>query len=152
MKKALAILVLLTAQVAHAAASELPPTEVLNRDVRQETIDSTICVKGYSRSVRPSTSYTNGVKRKLMREKGIDWSRAREFELDHIIPLAAGGHPRNIHNLMLQPWQGRDGAKAKDKLEARLHRMICKRKITLIEAQACIWKDWRSCAIRFHGR
>lgn len=60
--------------------------EVLNPDVRQETIAETICVPGYTKSVRAATSYTNGVKRKLMQEQGIGWSRAHDFELDHILP------------------------------------------------------------------
>jgi hypothetical protein len=89
------------------------------------------------------------VKAKLMREQGIDWSRAAEYELDHIIPLEAGGHPRNIHNLQLQLWEGADGARAKDKLEHLLHRMVCRRQITLSEAQACIWRDWQACAAKY---
>lgn len=122
--------------------------EVLNPDVHQDTIQETICVKGYTKTVRPSTSYTNGVKRKLMREAGIDWSRAREFELDHKINLSIGGHPRNIHNLQLQPWEGAEGAKAKDKAEVRMQRMVCRGKISLHDAQACMWDDWRTCPRR----
>ena len=72
---------------------------------------------GYTKLVRPSTSYTNGIKRKLMREQGIDFDQhAAEYELDHIVPLAHGGHPRSIHNFRLQYWEG-GGVKAKDKLE-----------------------------------
>lgn len=123
-------------------------SEVLNPDVTQDTIQETICVKGYTKSVRPSTSYTNGVKRKLMREAGIDWSRADEFELDHKESLGLGGHPRNIHNLVLQPWDGADGAKAKDKVEVRMQRMVCAGKIGLEAAQSCMWNDWRTCPRR----
>src|ERR1700748_1635880 len=32
----------------------------LNPDVDESTIDSTICRPGYTKSVRPATSYTNG--------------------------------------------------------------------------------------------
>jgi hypothetical protein len=135
-----------------ALAFAAPPAEVLNTDVRQETIAETICTPGYTKSVRPATSYTNGVKLKLMREQGIDSGRAREFELDHREPLELGGHPRNIHNLQLQPWDGADGAHAKDRLEHRLHRMVCKGKISLTEAQACIWDDWQACAASHPGR
>jgi len=122
--------------------------DVLNPDVRPETIATTICVSGYTKSVRPATSYTNGVKRKLMREQGIDPARAREFELDHIVPLEIGGHPRNIHNLMLQPCEGEGGAREKDKLETKLKRMVCAGRMPLRQAQACIWKDWKSCAAK----
>jgi hypothetical protein len=122
------------------------PPEVLNPDVHQDTINQTICQKGYTKSVRPSTVYTNGVKQKLMRKQGIDWSRASELELDHIVPLTLGGHPRNIHNLTLQPWDGPDGAKVKDKLEVRLSHAVCAGKMSLAAAQECIWDDWRRCA------
>ena len=40
----------------------------LNPDVHQDTIRQTICQSGYTKAVRPSTTYTNGVKRKLLRE------------------------------------------------------------------------------------
>lgn len=120
--------------------------DVLNPDVHQETIDQTICVPGYTKSVRPSTSYTNGVKAKLMREQGIDLSLMDQYELDHVIPLTLGGHPRNIHNLQLQLWDGPDGAKVKDRLEVKLSRLVCKGKMLLEDARACIWKDWHACA------
>jgi hypothetical protein len=70
----------------------------LNPDVDEGTIDVTICVPSYTRSVRPATSYTNGVKKKLMREAGIDAARIGDYELDHIVPLALGGHPRKLSN------------------------------------------------------
>lgn len=128
------------------------PSEVLNPDVHQDTLKATICQSGYTKTVRPSTSYTNGIKRKLMREQGLDPVRIREFELDHKEPLTLGGHPRNIHNLMLQPWEGPDGAKVKDKLEVKLSHMVCAGKITLADAQACIWDDWQACAVKYKKR
>jgi hypothetical protein len=135
-----------------------PPVEVLNPDVTQETVAATICNptkvhgKNYVRAARPSTSYTNGIKVKLMRDQGIDVGRAHEFELDHKLPIELGGHPRNQVNLWLQAWDGTDGAHAKDKLENRLHRMVCAGKMPLTEAQACIWDDWQACAAKYRGR
>ena len=70
----------------------------LNPDVHQDTIDKTICVSGYTKTVRPSTSYSNGVKDKLLRQAGIDLSERPNYELDHIVPLALGGHPRSLNN------------------------------------------------------
>lgn len=118
------------------------PTEVLNPDVRPETIDQTICVAGYTASVRPSTSYTTGVKVKLLRDLGAD-ADAPKYELDHIIPLSVGGHPRNLKNLMLQPWDGDEGAKRKDRLEKRLQQLVCSKQLGLRDAQAAIYGDWR---------
>ena len=106
------------------APTTIVPMAVLNPDVRPETIDQTICIAGYTASVRPAPSYTNGVKMKLLRESGGEAANASKYELDHIVPLAVGGHPRNLKNLMLQPWDGDDGAKKKDRLEKRLQQLV----------------------------
>ena len=118
----------------------------LNPDVTQDSIAKTICVVGYTASVRPSTSYTNGVKAKLLREIGQDLSHMADYELDHIVPLALGGHPRKLANLMLQPWQGENSAKDKDVLERRLQRMVCDHLMQLHAAQFCIAENWHDCA------
>ena len=124
----------------------------LNPDVDEGTIDVTICVSGYTKSVRPATSYTNGVKKKLMREAGIDAARIGDYELDHLVPLALGGHPRKLSNLMLQPWEGEHGAKAKDVLEVRLQSLVCHGKLDLTDAQVCIAQDWEACAVQYPRR
>ena len=110
-----AVLLASCATVQPQAPAVVVPVEALDPDVRPDTIDQTICVAGYTASVRPATSYTNGVKLKLLRESGTAAENASKYELDHVIPLAVGGHPRNFKNLMLQPWDGRDGAKRKDR-------------------------------------
>lgn len=117
----------------------------LNPDVTSDTIARTICVSGYTKSVRPGTSYANGVKAKLIREAGIEPSRMGDFELDHLVPLAVGGHPRKLSNLMLQPRYGENSAIEKDKLEVRLQRLVCSHRISLDAAQYCIAENWKSC-------
>lgn len=114
----------------------------LNSDVRQDTIHQTICISGYTATVRPSTSYTNGIKRKLLRETGRSETAAGDFELDHIVPLALGGHPRSPNNLMLQSWEGSSGAKRKDRLEVKLQCLVCSGQILLADAQRSIYQDW----------
>jgi hypothetical protein len=121
----------------------------LNPDVDEDTIDETICVSGYTKSVRPASSYTNGVKKKLLREAGIDEARIGDYELDHIVPLALGGHPRKLSNLMLQPWEGAHGAKSKDGLEVRLQSLVCHGTLDLTDAQVCIARDWEACARQY---
>jgi hypothetical protein len=125
------------------------PTEALNPDVRQETIQQTICVSGYTASVRPSTTYTNRVKAKLLRETGRSPTAAADYELDHRLPLALGGHPRNLKNLELQPWEGEDGAKRKDRLERRLQRLVCAGSEPLANAQRAIYQDWKDAYRRY---
>jgi hypothetical protein len=102
--------------------------------------------------VRPSSSYTNGVKAKLLRESGLDQSLMPDYELDHIIPLALGGHPRKLANLTLQPWDGEHGAKRKDLLERRLQILVCRGELNLNEAQACIAEDWEACEVQHSAR
>lgn len=119
-------------------------SEVLNPDVRQGNIQQTICLPGYTATVRPSTAYTNGVKAKLMRDQGVPPSDAWKYELDHRIPLALGGHPRNPNNLALQLWDGDAGAKKKDQLERRLQVLVCGEQERLDAARAAIFFDWQS--------
>ena len=135
-----------------APESSQLPREALNPDVRQETIQQTICVAGYAASVRPSTSFTNGVKAKLLREQQQPASSAADCELDHRVPLALGGHPRNLTNLALQMWQGSDGSISKDRLERRLHRLVCADKVLLREAQHAMYFDWKSAEAWSAGR
>lgn len=134
--------------VASTASATVPP-EALNPDVRQSTIAETICTPGYTKDVRPSTTYTNGVKFKLMRERGLDTANASDYELDHIIPLALGGHPRNLKNLMLQPGEGEDGAKRKDRLEVKLQCLVCSGQVTLELARDGIFDNWQSAYQRY---
>jgi len=133
-----------TKEAVRASATQAVPSEALNPDVRQETIGQTICIPGYTASVRPSTTYTNGVKAKLLSERDLPQAAAARYELDHRIPLALGGHPRNLRNLELQPWDGEDSAKQKDRLERRLQVLVCKEQLSLGDAQRVIFNDWRN--------
>jgi len=124
----------------------------LNPDVTEETVTQTICVAGYAKSVRPSSRYTNAAKAKLLREAGLDASRMPDFELDHIVPLGLGGHPRKLANLALQSWDGGHGAERKDALEIRMHNLVCGGQVSLNEAQVCIAEDWEACAAQYMAR
>lgn len=92
--------------------------------------------------MRPSVIYTNGVKFRLMRDAGIPAEDAGLYELDHIVPLAIGGHPRNLANLMLQPYEGALGARQKNRLELKLQYMVCAGDIGLATAQKEVGSDW----------
>ena len=112
----------------------------LNPDVTQNSIAQTICVPGYTKRIRPAASFTNGVKTLLLKREGLDLSTASDYELDHIIPLALGGHPRKLNNLELQPLQE---AMRKDRIEAKLHCLVCSGQTTLSAAQQEIVDDWQ---------
>ena len=118
----------------------------LNPDITPQTVASTICVSGYTAMVRPATVYTNGVKLKLLQSAGQDPSAASEYELDHIVPLALGGHPRALDNLQLQPWPE---ARRKDRIEVKLQCLVCSGQVSLGEAQTAIAADWEGAYHRY---
>lgn len=63
-------------------------------------------------------------------------------EVDHLISLELGG-ANEIGNLWPEPYSGTPwNAHVKDKLENRLHALVCMHKITLEDAQHAIATDW----------
>jgi hypothetical protein len=67
------------------------------------------------------------------------------WEIDHDISIELGGS-NDMDNLWAQP---KGQALVKDKLENRLHRMVCAGQITLPDAQKCIATNWVKCAERY---
>ena len=104
---------------------------VANPDVTQQTIASTICVSGWSSSIRPDTGYTDALKLDQMRQYGRAGSPS-DYQEDHLISLELGGDPRDPRNLWPEP---RPRAEDVDRTENELHAAICSRHVTLAEAQ-----------------
>ena len=126
----------------------------INPAVTQDTIGSTICRRGgYTRSVRPSSSYTNRLKRHQLRQYGYSDHRLRDYEEDHFIPLEVGGAPSDPRNLWPEPHHviGGWGSYAKDRLENTLHRKICRHQMSLRDAQGIFRKDWIAGFQRYIG-
>jgi hypothetical protein len=123
---------------APAVADERLP---LNPAVTQATIQSTICMTGWTRAVRTPFAIIDRIKSEKLRAVGfIDADRSR-FQLDYIIPLSLGGAPDDRRNFQLQRW---GEAAEKDMLEACLQRLVCAERVTLDEARGAIWRDWRA--------
>jgi hypothetical protein len=104
---------------------------VLNPDVTQATIGRTICVHGWTRSVRPPTDYTSELKVRQMREYGVGGSPA-DYQEDHLISLELGGHPTDPRNLWPEPIER---ALKVDRTENELNGKVCSGELTLAEAQ-----------------
>ena len=132
--------------------SRLTPGAIDSR-VTQANIHKTICVPGYSKSVRPPVNYTEPLKRRLIAAYGYSDKRLRDYELDHLVSLELGGAPRNPTNLFPQPHHviGGWGSFAKDKLENRLHILVCRGNIELAQAQHDITTDWISTYKQYVG-
>ena len=104
---------------------------VLNPDVTQSNINSTICVQGWTKTIRPPTSYTNALKAKQMREYGVGGGPS-EYQEDHLISLELGGHPTDPRNLWPEPYPR---ASEVDSIENDLNAKVCTRELSLDDAQ-----------------
>ena len=112
----------------------------LNAAVRQATIQTTICRRGYTSRIRPSTTVTGPEKRASMRAYGLHLS-AGHYEYDHLISLELGGATNDSRNL----WPELGGSpNLKDKVENYLHAQVCDGRVTLSRAQRIIALDWVS--------
>jgi len=115
-----------------------------NPAVTQANIQTTICVPGWTKGIRPPASYTTKLKLKQLRGNGSYKSAlgAAVFEEDHLISLEIGGHPTDSRNLWPETWSHPNGAHEKDQLENKLKRMVCAGTLTLDAAQQAIANDW----------
>jgi hypothetical protein len=104
---------------------------VLNPDVTQANIRSTICRHGWTDTVRPPTSYTNALKTKQMRQYGETGSLS-DYQEDHLISLELGGNPTDPRNLWPEPYPR---AADVDRIENELNDQVCSGELTLAEAQ-----------------
>jgi hypothetical protein len=117
-----------------------------NPAVTQATITSTICVTGWTATVRPSVSYTDALKQTQL-ANGYAYqgdTNMADYEEDHLIPLELGGSPTSALNLWPEPYAGSDGARAKDKVENSLRRDVCDGAVTLAAARQEIAANWVS--------
>lgn len=115
---------------------------VANPNVTQENIHQTICVSGWTKTVRPSSGYTDKLKKQQIEEYHYVDKRPGSYEEDHLISLQLGGHPTDPKNLWPEPYNIRCGARVKDVIETKLKRLVCSGKLTLVEAQQAISTDW----------
>jgi len=109
-----------------------------------DDIHSTICVSGYTATVRPPSSYTDSLKRQQIGAYGYSDTNLADYEEDHLIPLELGGSPTDRKNLWPEPRGGDFPASKKDVLENSLHAKVCAGLMTLASAQAAIATNWES--------
>jgi len=112
---------------------------VTNPDVTQDTIDSTICKRGFTKTIRPPVSYTNRLKHEQIQEYGFLDTKVKDYEEDHLISLELGGSPDDPKNLWPEP---HGSPNEKDLVENYLNQQVCDHKMSLEEAQKEIATDW----------
>ena len=135
---------------AFAAPPASPPTPVdlchqngitycvLNPAVTQATIDSTICVSGWTATVRPPVSYTEALKASQIAAEGLPGGLSA-YEEDHRMPLELGGSPADPHNLSPEP---PPSPNPKDSDENSLNSQVCDGQLTLAQAQQQMVTKW----------
>jgi hypothetical protein len=115
---------------AYVARPALTPG-VLNPNVTQATLGQTICAHGWTKTVRPPTSYTSALKLVQIRQYGFAGGPA-DYQEDHFISLELGGAPRDPKNL----WpEHRPRAERVDAIENDLNGKVCSGELSLAEAQ-----------------
>jgi hypothetical protein len=101
-----------------------------------------LCAPGFHTSTIRHVSASE--KAIVEREYGLT-ARAygRTLEIDHIVPLELGGS-NAIANLFPERLAARPGYRIKDRLENRVHALVCAGGMTLHAAQTAIARDWES--------
>jgi hypothetical protein len=112
----------------------------LNPAVTRANIHQTVCVPGWTSTVRPPVSYTGKVKVLAIAAYGdYAGSSPAAYELDHFVPLSLGGAPWDVANLFPE---GHPSPNPKDNVEYSANRAVCSGKISLGDAQIRMATNW----------
>ena len=120
---------------------------------RVSKIKSTICVIGWTATVRPPASYTNQLKYSQLHSGynlGGDLN-LKDYEEDHIVPLEVGGNPTSALNLFPEPRNIKYGSYVKDQLENRMHQLVCAGQVTLKVGQSVFLTNWEKGYVKYIG-
>jgi hypothetical protein len=127
---------------------DLPNATLTPGDAISGLTAEQVCVPGYARSVR---DVPVAIRKQVFMAYGLagnhtGYCASQEgCELDHLISLSLGGSndPKNLWPESYDgssPWT----AHVKDRLEDRLHAMVCSHQISLEKAQQALANDWVS--------
>jgi hypothetical protein len=128
------------AVVVDQAHAEVPSSAVRTSVLQDICTTKTGTVRAVSEATKSLAYYRDGT------PSGNHTGRCsgvRGCEVDHRVSLELGGS-NDISNLMIQPYVGSCNATDKDKLENRLHKMLCTDKITIAGAQELIYNYWEA--------
>jgi hypothetical protein len=136
------------------ASHDLPDAALTPGDIFPGVTDEQICVPGYARSVR---NVPEAISRLVFIEYNLAGKHSgycdsqQGCELDHLISLSLGGS-NEPKNLWPQTYDGsRWNAHVKDRLEDRLHALVCSHQMPLAVAQRALANDWISSFVLYVG-
>jgi hypothetical protein len=119
----------------HVAAVVLPSPMltpgVTNPDVTQSNIHDTICVRGWTKTVRPPSTYTSALKARQLAEFSLRGPPSA-YQEDHLISLELGGNSTDPRNLWPEPYPR---ASQVDQIENDLNAKVCSGALSLAQAQ-----------------
>jgi hypothetical protein len=143
----LAAVVALAWSAASAADFAIVPDPTLTPGAVRTTDPVEIC----THSTREFRHWSREADDRILIEYGLPPGPHPEVEIDHLIPLGVGGAdddrnkwPEPRRNIEPQ-WN----AEAKDRLEWKLHDLICSAQLDVAEAQQMIAEDWTAAYSRF---
>ena len=119
--------------------------------VTQEGIHQTICVLGYTETVRPPESITEPMKKQSILDYGLADRKLGDYEYDHLIPLEIAGAPQDTKNLWPETHSGKWNSYVKDKLENKLNQLVCDGQLDLATAQQAISQNWIAAYLKYIG-
>jgi hypothetical protein len=132
----IAILIVFEARVSAEGAK--PKTRLTPGETRPIDIDE-VCRTPQAEVV--TANIREETRRGVFAAYGIDPARRGEFEVDYLITPDLGG-AESVRNLWPQPYSVRWNARVKDRLEQRLHQLVCEDKLDLTTAQHDMAVDW----------
>lgn len=117
------------------------------------TTASHVCHSGYN--PRPSLSVTSALKRKAMAQYGLASSLAAKYELDHRVPVWAGGATTLANLWPERNYQHPPSAythNPKDALEFLIYKRTCQaHTLSVVQARAIFTGDWRMAYATYIG-
>ena len=111
----------------------------LDAAVTQATIAATICVSGWTATVRPPSSYTSALKIQQLAAFGYADKNPKDYEEDHRVPLELGGAPGDTSNL--SPERGAS-PNPKDSAENAARADVCAGRAMLRQEQVAFIAAW----------
>jgi len=126
---------------------------LVNPNVTQANIKITICVSGWTATVRPPVTYTNKLKYdQLHSGYNLDGDlNTKHYEEDHIVPLEVGGNPSSPLNLFPEPRYIKLSSYLKDQLENQIHHLVCSGQLSLKAGQAIFLTNWEKGYAKYVG-
>jgi hypothetical protein len=106
-----------------------------------------VCVVGYTKTVR---NVPTAERKMVFARYHIPYANHAKYEVDHLISLELGGN-NAITNLWPEPYAGATGARIKDKIENKLHALVCDGKVSLKTAQHAIAVNWYTAYFKYRS-